>query len=148
MTDINRLLTAYAKIAHTLPKPKDLPLLEAKEYCACGKVVPITKFYKINTGAKIILNNVCSDCPNGKKLDAETAKLVCCKCGRVVLRLQPGKDAIDGFVIKPGMSLHLAECSNCDGSSVDEKREYIIIEKAIWQKKQNKTIKTTKNIAN
>jgi hypothetical protein len=134
MDELETALKKYAEIAHTLPTPPT-NLMEPEDYCACGKVVPITKFDKLNTGVKVIYNNVCNDCPNGKKLDKETARVVCCKCKRVVARLQPGTDEIDGFVIKPGMSLHLMHCSNCDGSKAGDNKEYQIIEKIIWQRK-------------
>lgn len=138
--NLEKALKTYAKIAHKLPPPPDLPLLEPEDYCVCNKIVPITKFPKFNTGVRVILNNVCKDCPNGKKLDAETAKVVCCKCRRVVARLQPGKDPMDGFIIKAGASLHVMECPNCDG--FNEGKECQIIEKVIWQKK-NKSKRTT-----
>lgn len=135
-----KALQKYAEIAHTLPPPPKLKLLEPDDYCVCGKVVPIAKFPKLNTGVRIILNNVCPDCPNGKKLDKETARVVCCKCRRVVARLEPSVDPIDGFVIKAGMSLHIMECPNCDGANKDKECE--IIEKIIWQKKNGPKKKT------
>lgn len=140
-TSLEHALKQFAKVANNLPPPPTLDLLEPEDYCACNKVVPIAKFVKLNTGVKIILNNVCNDCPNGKKLDKETARVVCCKCKRVVARLVPGVDPIDGFIVKPNTSLHVMECPNCDGFS-SKGKECHIIEKVIWQKKNAPKKKT------
>jgi hypothetical protein len=138
---LGKLLKTYAKIAQSLPPPPEMPLLEPEDFCACNKVVPVAKFVKLNTGVRVILNNVCKDCPNGKKLDKETARVVCCKCKRVVARLQPGVDPMDGFIIKPNTSLHVLECPNCDG--LGKGKECEIIEKVIWQKKNKGPKKKT-----
>lgn len=143
MNDIEKAVKEYATIAHKIPPAPELPVLEPEEVCACGKKVNIKLFEKLNTGVKVILNNVCKGCANGAKIDKDTAKVVCCKCGRIVCRLEPGTDPVDGFVIKAGKSLHVANCSACDPEAKENtQKAYPIIEKLIWYKKKNKLTST------
>lgn len=129
-------LNKMRELLDRLPPGPALPLVEPEEKCVCGKTVPIKNLKIANSGIKTYISDVCKDCPNGDKLDKETAKLVCYKCGKVVARLSPGEDPIDKFVIKPGKTLHLMECTFCSPPDNGEKgKEYYIVEKLIWQKK-------------
>lgn len=128
-----------AELLNKLPPPRTGSLLEPVEICACGKKVPIKLLKQINTGIKTCISDICKNCPNGEKIDKETAKVVCCRCGRVLFRLEPGEDPIDGFIIKAGTSLHLASCPICDNYTDTSKgKAYDIIEKIIWHKKKDK----------
>lgn len=134
------VLKQYADEINKLPPPPTT-ILEPEVTCICGKKVVIDNLEIINTGVKRVLSDVCKGCEKGKKLDSETARVVCCKCGRVVCRLEPGTDPVDGFVVKAGTSLHLSSCSNCDPEAKEGVRKaYPIIEKLLWYKKKNRPV--------
>lgn len=122
------------KILGSLPPPKqDKPvILKPTETCACGKTVPITSLEEINTGVFKIIGDVCKGCKDGKRLDAQLARVVCSRCKRVITRIKPAKDKT-GFVFQAGRTYHLAECALCNPKI----ERCPIIEKVIWNRTHN-----------
>lgn len=104
--------------------------------CVCGKMIPdITGLDSLNTGVILAVSDVCKNCKEGHKYDASKARLVCVKCKRVVMHINPCRDKIDGFEFKAGKSYHLEGCPQCTGKD----GEYKIIEKFLYKKKLNLT---------
>lgn len=108
------------------PSSKEL-ITDPQETCLCGKKVPITSLEDLNTGVILTISNVCKDCRSGKKLDRETARIICVRCKRVVARISPGKDKT-GFSFEKNKSYHLTKCAFCEPGLTESP----IIEKHVY----------------
>ena len=101
------------------------------ETSACGKKVPIASLEEINTGVFRIIGDVCKGCQSGKQLDKEYARVVCCRCKRVITRIKPARDKT-GFTFVAGKTYHLSECGLCN----PDIQRCPIIEKVMWDRKR------------
>lgn len=127
-------IDAMLKAMASLPPVKaDLPTLEFKETCACGKKVPVTDLMQLNTGVIVMPNDVCKGCKEGMKMDKEMARVVCIKCKRVIGRIKPTVDK-QGFEFKAGKTYHMESCGHCD----PDRGKYMIIEKYIHSRKSGR----------
>ena len=134
------------ELADKLPPPPKLSedVVEPPyDTCVCGKKVLLSSevLEALDTGVFKTLNDVCTGCKNGKKIDSENARLVCSKCKRVLCRMEPHKDPTSGFVFKAGKTYHLESCALCNPSPDGKSAPYKIIEVVLWNKlkKNNKT---------
>ena len=130
--EVVKLLAELAKLKPLDPNKLITP--ETVEECICGKIVPITRFVKLDTGVMHVVNNVCKGCAEGEKEDAKLARIVCIRCRKVVARLKPHKDTKDGFVFKAGKSYHTDMCPGC----VENPERSIIVEKRIIELRSKK----------
>lgn len=126
--ELGRLLEVLKK----LPPPPRVPAAEDKILCLCGRERPLSIFPRIRTGVCVAVNNVCPECREGQREDAALAKLVCIGCKMVVGRIKPHKD-YTGFEFKAGVAYHTEACGVCTPGLVKS----IILEKMIWNRKQN-----------
>lgn len=121
---VDKLLQVLA----SLPPLQKQPIVnDLTETCACGKQVSVTALEELDTGVFKTLNDVCKDCPTGKKLDKEMARLVCAGCKRVITRIKPATDKT-GFKFLPGKTYHLSNCAFCNPGL----GKYQIVEKVLW----------------
>lgn len=138
----------FRRLAEVLEQAKDLfpepepkkPVIEPPtETCICGKTVLASPdvLHALNTGVFTTLNDVCKGCAEGEKLDRENARLVCSRCKRVMLRMEPHVDPHTKFEFKAGKSYHLESCALCDPAPNGEGKEYKIIEVLLWKNKHN-----------
>lgn len=125
---INKAIQALAELP-PLPK-QEVKILPPEETCACGKVVPVSQLEMLDTGVFRTIGDVCKGCKHGHDLDKTTAKIVCARCKRVIVRVTPSRDKT-GFEFKAGKSYHLSECKLC----TPEIERCPIIEKVIWDRK-------------
>lgn len=124
---MNKMINVLASLPPV--KPQKL-ITEPKETCACGKHVHITALEELDTGVFKTLNDICKNCPDGRKIDRELARVVCAQCKRVITRIKPAVDKT-GFEFKAGKTYHVSECSMCN----QEIQRCPIIEKVLWDKK-------------
>jgi len=121
-------------ILASLPPPEKQEILtDTRETCACGKKVHVADLEELDTGVFKTYNDVCKNCPEGKKLDKETARVVCAMCKRVICRIKPVKDKT-GFTFYPNKTYHLASCALCAPGKI----KYPIVEKVLWDRKNKK----------
>lgn len=88
---------------------------ECAERCqSCGKVfvAPVVN------GRHAVLCNECA------RQYAEAAGIYCLGCGRLVGFISPGK-AAGGYEVKPGETLHVAECPSCAKNGTPESSDII-----------------------
>lgn len=119
------------RILGDMPPPKKFTpkILPPTETCACGKKVPIADLEEVNTGVFKIIGDVCKGCKAGHEIDSKYARVVCCRCKRVITRIRPATDKT-GFTFIAGRTYHLAECSLCN----PEIQRCPIIEKVMWDR--------------
>lgn len=137
--NIDNIKKIFEGIKDILPEPKkEEPVIEKPETtCVCGKRVFESPevLHKLNTGIFTTLNDVCKGCAEGEKIDKETARIVCSRCKRVMLRITPSIDPVNKFEFKAGHTYHLDSCALCNPGPAGEEKEYKIIEALIWNKK-------------
>lgn len=128
-------LETAIRVLGSLPPPKkaEPKILPPEEVCACGKKVPIVNLEELDTGVFKIIGDVCKGCKAGHELDSKYARVVCCRCKRVVLRINPATDKT-GFTFIAGKTYHLSECSLCN----PDIERCPIIEKVIWDRSHKK----------
>lgn len=125
-------LTQAMRILGSLPPAKPQKIItEPMETCACGKKVPVASLEEINTGVFKIIGDVCKGCKSGQQLDREYARVVCCRCKRVITRIKPARDKT-GFTFVAGKTYHLSECGLCN----PDIQRCPIIEKVLWDRKR------------
>lgn len=126
--------TKALKILGSLPPVQRQPLIvEPQETCACGKKVPLASLEELDTGVFKIIGDVCKGCKDGKRIDSELARVVCCQCKRVLTRIKPATDKT-GFKFVAGRTYHVSECALCTPGIV----RCPIIEKVMWDRRNKK----------
>ena len=119
------------RILEAMPVEKPKPLIkDPVETCVCGKSVPVASLEELDTGVFKCLNDVCKGCVEGHKIDKKMARLVCCNCKRVIVRIKPATDKT-GFKFIAGKTYHTPTCALCTEGTV----RCPIIEKVMWNKK-------------
>lgn len=131
---INELLKV-AEMLPPLPK-KEVKIEEPYETCVCGKKVlmDVNHLEVLDTGVFKTLSDVCIGCREGKKIDMETARLVCANCKRTICRITPHRDPVSGFTFRAGKSYHLESCALCNPDPNGNSVPYKIIEVVLWNK--------------
>ena len=117
-------LHEMVNILASLPPPEKQEILtDTRETCACGKKVHVAELEELDTGVFKTYNDVCKNCPEGKKLDKETSRVVCAICKRVICRIKPATDKT-GFTFVPGKTCRTFVCFGLVFFGVFFAREY------------------------
>lgn len=95
---------------------------DGQTQCICGQWKPNAELEEVDSGIVMALSNVCRSCVEGRKLDRETARIVCVGCRRVVARVAPCKDTT-GFRFEANRCYHIQSCPVCNS---DVKESHIL----------------------
>lgn len=130
-------LKEATKLFAKLPPPKNKPLeIPKKQQCVCGKMVDYSVLEQLNTGVFVTLSDVCKGCKEGHDVDKRSARFVCAKCKRVLMRVRPGTDKT-GFRLEAGKTYHLAKCPGCASALDKTDKGFPLIEKVVWNRSHN-----------
>jgi len=97
--------------------------VEMHEACVCGKLVPVLNNTRVAYSG--IVNSVSVLCDDCNKELAESCKLVCIGCKRVIGRFDPGREP-SGFVFSKRSFYHVAQCPFCTDTRVTPILEYVM----------------------